>query len=73
MKRQHWTVVRCQVSHPAAERRWDQAYQQLLALLLLSPGIPGADPPTGTPEESHHARSHLRPGIDPAPSGGADD
>ena len=68
MKRQHWTVVRCQVSHPAAERLWDQAYQQLLALLPPGLGVPGAAPPTGTPEGSRHARSHLRPGIDPAPS-----
>jgi len=73
MKRQHWTLARRQVSHPAAERRWDQAYQQLLALLPLGPGVPGADPLTGTPEESRHARSHLCPGIDPAPSRGADD
>jgi len=73
MKRRHWTLARCQVSHPAAERRWDQAYQQLLGMLTSDPGIPDADPPTGTPEESRHARSHLRPGVDPAPSRGADD
>ncbi len=73
MRRRHWTLARCQVSHPAAERRWDQAYQQLLGMLTSDPGIPDADPPTGTPEESRHARSHLRPGVDPAPSRGADD
>ncbi len=73
MRRQHWTLARRQVSHPAAERRWDQAYQQLLALLPPDPGVSGADSLTGTREGSRHARSHLCPGIDPAPSRGADD
>ena len=73
MKRQHWILARRQVSHPAAGQRWDQAYQQLLAVLTSGLGVPDADPPTGTSEESHHARSHLRPSVDPAPSPGADD
>ena len=73
MMRQHWTLMRRQVSHPAAERRWDEAYQQLLAVLNPGPGVPGTNPPTATPEGGRHARSHLRPSIDPAPNGDADD
>ena len=70
MKGQRWTVVRSRVSHPAAERRWDRAYQLLLAVPAADPGVPEADTPTGAPEESRHAGSHLRPGIDAAPSPG---
>jgi hypothetical protein len=74
MKRQQWTVVRRQVSHPAAERRWDRAYQLLLATpAAAAPGVPAADTPTGAAEESRHARSRLRPGIDAAPGPGPND
>ena len=69
MKRQYWTVVRRLANHDAAERRWDQAY-----LLLLS--VPAVDPavlPTGILERNRHARSPLRPGVDEAPSPGAND
>ena len=72
MKGQHWTVARSQVGHPAAERRWDRAYQLLLSAPTAAPGVLKVDTPAGTPEESQHASSHLRPGIDPAPSRGAE-
>ena len=32
MKRQHWTITRRQVSCPAAQRRWDRAYQLLVQI-----------------------------------------
>jgi hypothetical protein len=70
MKGQHWTVARGQVGHPAAERHWDQAYQQLLSTPAAAPGVPEADTPAGAPEERRHASSYLHPGLDPAPSRG---
>ena len=70
MTQQHWTVARCQVSHPAAARRWDQAYQRLLSMHAAGPGAPEAATPTGISEESRHAGSHLRQGLDPAPNPG---
>ena len=73
MKRQQWTVARRQVSHPAAERRWDRTYQMLLSIPATGPGVPEANTPTGTAEESRHARSRLRSGVDPAPSPGTND
>lgn len=72
MKQQQWTVVRRQVGHSTAERRWDQAFQLLLATPAVATDVAAVVPPTGGQEESRHARSHLRPGIDPAPSSGAD-
>jgi hypothetical protein len=72
MKGQHWTVTRSQLGHPAAERRWDRAYQLLLTMPATGPDIPDADTPTGAPEESRHAGSRLRSGLDPAPSRGAE-
>jgi hypothetical protein len=70
MKQQHWTVARGQVSHPAAARRWDQAYQRLLSMHAAGPGGLEDATPTGISEESRHADSHLRQGFDPAPSPG---
>jgi len=73
MKRQPWTVSRQMVGHPAAQRRWDRAYQLLLQIAA------GPDPasldrvPQGLAEESHHADSRLRPGLDPAPGSVPDD
>ena len=72
MKGQHWTVARSQVGHPTAERRWDRAYQLLLSAPTAGPGVLEADTPAGAPEESRHAGSHLRTGIDPAPSRGTE-
>ncbi len=72
MKGQHWTVARSQLGHPMAERRWDRAYQLLLSMPTAAPGVPEADTPAGAPEESRHAGSHLRPGVDPAPGRGAE-
>jgi hypothetical protein len=72
MKGQHWTVARSQLGHPAAERRWDRAYRLLLAVPAAAPDVSEADTPAGAPEESRHAGSHLRPGIDPAPSRGTE-
>jgi hypothetical protein len=71
MKRQQWTVTRCQVGHPAAERRWDQAFQLLLATPAVAADVAVVVPLTGTAEENRHARSRLCPGIDPAPGPGA--
>src|SRR5215203_5174410 len=59
MKQQHWTVARGQVSHPAAARRWDQAYQQLLSMHAAGPGVPETATPTRRSEESRHARSPI--------------
>ena len=71
MKRQQWTVAWRQVGHSAAQRRWDQAFQLLLATPAVAADVAAAVPPTGGLEENRHARSRLRPGIDSAPSPGA--
>ena len=74
MKRQQWTVRRQPVGHPAAQRRWDRAYQ----LLLQATAVPAGEPtlsatPWDVTEESRHASSRLCPGFAPAPGPGADD
>src|SRR3954449_6473277 len=71
MGQQQWTVTRRLVGHPGAQRRWDRAYQLLLSAAAPHPGPAGGGAPTSAPEESRHASSRLRPGIDPAPSGPA--
>src|SRR5690349_20050875 len=73
MKRQQWTVRRRPVGRPAAQRRWDRAYQ----LLLQAPAAPAALPalpaaPRDATEESRHADSRVCPGLEPAPGPGAD-
>ena len=73
MKRQQWVVRRQPVGRPAAQRRWDRAYQ----LLLQAPAAPAALPalpaaPRDATEEGRHARSRLCPGLEPAPGPGAD-
>jgi hypothetical protein len=72
MKRQQWTVTRRHACHSAVERRWDQAYQLLLAMpTMAGPGTFDADAPASTMEEDRHARSHLCPGLDRAPGSGS--
>ena len=71
MKRQQWTVTRRHVGHWAAQRRWDQAFQLLLATLAMAPDVAVTVPPRRGLEESRHARSRLRSGIDRAPGPGA--
>ncbi len=74
MKRQQWTVTRRHASHSTAERRWDQAYQLLLAMPTVAGlGTLDADAPNGTMKEDCHARSRLRPGLDRAPGSGSND
>jgi hypothetical protein len=73
MKRQRWMVRRQPVGHPAAQRRWDRAYQLLLQATAAPTGkstLPAA--PWDAAEESRHASSCLRPGFEPAPGPGAD-
>ena len=73
MKRQQWMVRRHPVGHPAAERRWDRAYQLLLQATAAHPGVPALPAaPWDVAEESRHASSRLRPGLKPAPGPGAD-
>ena len=73
MKRQPWTGSRRVVSHPTAQRRWDRAYQLLLQL-GTGPGPVILDcAPQGLAEESRHADSRLRSGLDPAPGSVPDD
>ena len=40
MKRQQWMVRRRPVGHPAAQRRWDRAYQLLVQATAALPGVP---------------------------------
>ena len=73
MKRQQWMVRRQPVGHPAAQQRWDRAYQLLLQAIAAPPGMPPLPAaPWDAAEESHHAGSRLRPGLEPAPGPGAD-
>src|SRR3712207_4798459 len=73
MKRQQWMVRRRPVGHPTAQRRWDRAYQLLLQA-TVAPASLSALPatPQVAAEESRHAGSRLRPGLEPAPGPGAD-
>jgi hypothetical protein len=73
MKRQRWMVRRQPVGHPAAIRRWDRAYQLLLQATAAPPAkstLPAA--PWDAAEESRHASSRLRTGLEPTPGPGAD-
>ena len=73
MKRQQWTVRRRPVGHPAAQRRWDRAYQLLLQATAASPGtLAFSATPWDASKESRHASSRLRSGFDTAPNTGAD-
>ncbi len=73
MKRQQWIVRRQLVGHPAAQRRWDRAYQMLLQAALAPAGLPA--PPTAPwdlAEENRHASSRLRQGVEPKPGSDTD-
>jgi len=73
MKQQQWTVCRRPVGHPAAQRRWDRAYQLLLQAAAAPPGtLAFSATPWDAPEENRHASSRLRSGLDPAPNPDAD-
>ena len=73
MRHRQWTVSRRQVGHPAAQRRWDRAYQLLLQAAGTPPSTTGTSAaPQGASEESRHASGRLRSGFDPAPGPGAD-
>ncbi len=73
MKPQQWVVRRQPVGHPTAQRRWDRAYQLLLQATAAPPGLPAFPAaPRDAAEESRHASSRLCPGLEPAPSPGAD-
>ena len=73
MKRQQWVVRRQPVGHPTAQRRWDRAYQLLLQATVAPAGPPAAPAaPRDVAEESRHASSRLRQGLEPKPSSGAD-
>jgi hypothetical protein len=73
MKRQQWIVRRQLVGHPAAQRRWDRAYQVLLQAAVAPAGLP-APPlaPSDLAEENRHASSRLRQGVEPKPSSDTD-
>jgi hypothetical protein len=70
MKRQQWIVRRQPVGRPAAQRRWDRAYQLLLQAPAGLPALPAT--PQEAAEEGRHARSRLCPRLEPAPGSGAD-
>ena len=74
MKRQQWMVRRRLVGHPAAQQRWDRAYQLLLrATAAALPGVPAPPAaPWDAAEESRHASSRLCSGLEPAPGPGAE-
>jgi hypothetical protein len=74
MRQRQWTVSRRQVGHPAAQRRWDRAYQLLLQTTGAPRGLTGTPASLeGASEESRHASSRLCSGLDPASGPGADD
>ena len=73
MKWQRWVVRRQPVGHPAAQRRWDGAYQRLLQATAAPAGLPALPAtPQEAAEEGRHASSRLCPGFEPAPGPSAD-
>ena len=73
MKRQRWMVRRQLVGHAAAQQRWDRAFQLLLQATDATAGEPTLlAAPWDATEESRHASSRLRSGLNPAPGPGAD-
>ena len=69
MKRQ-WRVRRQVVAAPDGQRRWDRAYQLLLAWTPPPATVAAAEE---TPKEVAHADSDLSAGLDPAAGADADD
>jgi len=75
MKRQ-WQARRVTQPHPDGQRRWDQAYQQLLRWAIEHEAVEqGGLPPARNAKEVQHERTRgdLRPGLDSEPDPGADD
>jgi hypothetical protein len=73
MKRQQWMVRRQSVGHPAAQRRWDKAYQLLLQATVTPADLPAPPAaPWDAAEESRDASSRLCSGLEPAPDPGAE-
>jgi hypothetical protein len=75
MKR-NWSVKRRGVERPAAQRRWNSAYQLLMEIsqLAVSP-LPPAQADALSPlasAEQHDEHCHLRPSLDSTPSSSSD-
>ena len=60
-----WTVRRTARPAPGGQRRWDRAYQEVLAWTEGPARAPGA-------REAGHEGGALRSRVDAAPSGGPD-
>jgi hypothetical protein len=65
-----WKVRRTVAARDDGQRRWDYAYQFLLQWAANA----SADTcSAATQQEEANERGHLRPGLDPTPTAGADD
>ncbi|HEY9664427.1 MAG TPA: hypothetical protein V6C65_38775 [Allocoleopsis sp.] len=75
MKR-NWSVKHRGVEHPAAQRRWNSAYQLLMelsqpAVSPLPPVQADALSPLALPEQ-HDEHCHLCPSLDSTPGSSSD-
>lgn len=62
----HWQIVRISCDHPDAQRRWDRAYQLLMAWSSLPTAAP--DPPDAHLQEAPHEHECLCSRIDTSSS-----
>ncbi len=72
-----WTLHRHHQGVPDADRRWDRAYQQLLAWSQLTPPAPPGGPSYSNSnsiprQEVEDAHRSLCPGLDRPPDPGPD-
>jgi hypothetical protein len=71
MKTRPWKITRQLVTHPDAQRRWDQAYQSLLRWTSV-PVQSAMIEPDQTNQEEAHADCCVRSGLHPTASPNTD-
>src|SRR3712207_5930698 len=67
-----WTVHRTMRPTLEGQRRWDRAYQEVLAWTEGPVDGPGGVPRGPGAPEAGHESGPLRPGVDAAPGAGPD-
>jgi hypothetical protein len=76
MKR-NWSVKRRGIEHPAAQRRWDSAYQLLMEMTQSTVSLPNSAQAdalsTFASLEQQDEHCHLCSSLDPTPSSSPND